>query len=142
MCGITGAMAFATGTATITEPYVSGMRDAMAHRGPDGAGTWISSDGRIGLGHRRLSIIDLSDAASQPMGNEDGKLQIVFNGEIYNHADIRTELERSGSHRWRTDHSDTEVILHAFQVSELRRLGWPIHFRRSIAKGTRSSQLG
>jgi len=108
-------MAIATGTAAITEPYVSRMRDAMIHRGPDGAGTWISGDGRIGLGHRRLSIIDLSDAASQPMGNEDGKLQIVFNGEIYNHAGIRAELEAPGGHRFRTDHSDTEVILHAFE---------------------------
>jgi asparagine synthase (glutamine-hydrolysing) len=75
----------------------------------------MSNDGRIGMGHRRLSIIDLSDAASQPMCNEDGTLWIVFNGEIYNHGEIRTELERTGDHRWKTDHSDTEVILHAFE---------------------------
>ena len=62
------------------------MRETMIHRGPDGAGIWISADRRVGLAHRRLSIIDLSDAASQPMSNEDGSLQIVFNGEIYNHA--------------------------------------------------------
>ncbi len=115
MCGITGALAFTAGASAITEGFVSRMRDAMAHRGPDGAGTWVSPDGRIGLGHRRLSIIDLSDCAAQPMGNEDGMLQVVFNGEIYNHAEIRAELEQLGGHRWRTDHSDTEVILHAFE---------------------------
>jgi asparagine synthase (glutamine-hydrolysing) len=91
------------------------MRDTMVHRGPDGSGTWVRDDGRIGLGHRRLSIIDLSPAAAQPMMNEDGGLRVVFNGEIYNHAEIRAELESLGGHRWRTDHSDTEVILHAFE---------------------------
>ena len=115
MCGIAGALALAAGGAAIEPTYVSLMRDTMTHRGPDGAGTWVSPDGRVGLGHRRLSIIDLSTAASQPMGNEDGALQVVFNGEIYNHADVRAELERLGGHRWRTDHSDTEVILHAFE---------------------------
>ncbi len=87
----------------------------MAHRGPDGQGNWISPDQRVGLGHRRLSIIDLSDIAAQPMCNEDGSLWVVFNGEIYNHAAIRSELEQLGGHRWKTDHSDTEVILHAFE---------------------------
>jgi asparagine synthase (glutamine-hydrolysing) len=91
------------------------MRDTMVHRGPDGAGVWVSKNARVGLGHRRLSIIDLSDAAAQPMCNEDGTLWISFNGEIYNHAEIRTELEGSGEHEWKTDHSDTEVILHAFE---------------------------
>jgi asparagine synthase (glutamine-hydrolysing) len=91
------------------------MRDVMSHRGPDGAGLWISSDGRVGLGHRRLAIIDLSEAAGQPMCNEDESLWVVFNGEIYNHAEIRSELEQLGGHRWKTNHSDTEVILHAFE---------------------------
>jgi asparagine synthase (glutamine-hydrolysing) len=91
------------------------MRDTMVHRGPDGAGLWISPDGRVGLGHRRLSIIDLSDAAAQPMSNEDGTLWVSFNGEIYNHIEIRRELESLGTYRWKTDHSDTEVILHAFE---------------------------
>ncbi|PYV27562.1 MAG: asparagine synthetase B, partial [Acidobacteria bacterium] len=91
------------------------MRDVMDHRGPDGVGLWISPDGRVGLGHRRLAIIDLSEAAAQPMSNEDGSLWIAFNGEIYNHAEIRSELEARGSHQWKTDHSDTEVILHAFE---------------------------
>ena len=87
----------------------------MKHRGPDGAGNWISPDRHVGFGHRRLSIIDLSESAAQPMCNEDGSLWVVFNGEIYNHAEIRAELEQCGGHIWRTDHSDTEVILHAFE---------------------------
>jgi asparagine synthase (glutamine-hydrolysing) len=108
-------LVFAGSPFRVTEPYVARMRDVMAHRGPDGAGAWVRPDGRVGLGHRRLAIIDLSAAADQPMANEDGTLRVVFNGEIYNHAAIRAELERLGGHRWRTDHSDTEVILHAFE---------------------------
>jgi asparagine synthase (glutamine-hydrolysing) len=87
----------------------------MVHRGPDGAGTWISSDRRVGLAHRRLSIVDLSQTANQPMSNQDETLWIVYNGEIYNHAEIRAELDRLGGFQWKTDHSDTETILHAFQ---------------------------
>jgi asparagine synthase (glutamine-hydrolysing) len=113
MCGIVGIYSFSG--KPIDENLLVNMRDSMSHRGPDGAGNWISDDRRIGMGHRRLSIIDLSDAASQPMCNEDGTRWIVFNGEIYNHAEIRTELERTSNHRWKTDHSDTEVILHAFE---------------------------
>lgn len=115
MCGIVGVCALSPSGSTVSGQVLAAMRDTMAARGPDGAGLWFSADGRVGLGHRRLSIIDLSGAASQPMGNEDGALQVVFNGEIYNHAEIRSELERLGGHRWRTDHSDTEVILHAFE---------------------------
>src|ERR1051326_1420142 len=113
MCGITGSISFSD--FRITEPYLGRLRDSMAHRGPDGAGTWISPDGRVGLGHRRLAIVDLSDAALQPMSNEDGSLWVSFNGEIYNHAEIRKELESLGGHIWKKDHSDTEVILHAFE---------------------------
>jgi len=86
----------------------------MAHRGPDGSGLWASSNGEVGLAHRRLSIIDLSDSAAQPMGSEDGKVQLVFNGEIYNHAEIRRELIRAGVTGWITDHSDTEVLLKSY----------------------------
>lgn len=114
MCGIVGALSFNTDF-IITEAYLGRMRDVMIHRGPDGAGAWIAPDGRIGLGHRRLSIIDLSESAGQPMSNEDGSLWVTFNGEIYNHAQIRAELEQLGGHRWKTHHSDTEVILHAFE---------------------------
>lgn len=114
MCGIVGCISF-TANFRVAEPYLTRMRDAMRHRGPDGSGNWISPDGRIGLGHRRLAIVDLSTAAAQPMSNEDGSLWVSFNGEIYNHAEIRRELEALGGHRWKTDHSDTEVILHAFE---------------------------
>jgi len=91
------------------------MRDRMVHRGPDGGGLWRAADGRCALGHRRLSIIDLSTAASQPMANDAGTVVLVFNGEIYNHAELRRELEATGKYRWQTDHSDTEVLLHAYE---------------------------
>jgi asparagine synthase (glutamine-hydrolysing) len=91
------------------------MRDRMSHRGPDGAGVWRSADGTCGLAHRRLSILDLSDAAAQPMSNADGSVVVVFNGEIYNHAELRKELEAPGKYRWITDHSDTEMLLHAYE---------------------------
>ena len=116
MCGVVGALVLSPGSVRISESYVMRMRDSLVHRGPDGAGLWIDAHGRIGLGHRRLSIIDLSEAARQPMTNEDETLWVVFNGEIYNHRAIRRELEALGGHCWRTDHSDTEVILHAFET--------------------------
>lgn len=115
MCGIVGALAFNTSDFVVTDDYIVKMRDSMIHRGPDGAGVWTAPDRTIGLGHRRLSIIDLSESAGQPMCNEDGTLWISFNGEIYNHAEIRQELQMIGGHKWKTDHSDTEVILHAFE---------------------------
>jgi asparagine synthase (glutamine-hydrolysing) len=115
MCGIVGILSFRSSALGVSESLLTAMRDRMEHRGPDGAGIWISPNRRVGLGHRRLSIIDLSNSAAQPMSNEDGSLWVVFNGEIYNHAEIRAELEQSGRHVWRTDHSDTEVILHAFE---------------------------
>jgi asparagine synthase (glutamine-hydrolysing) len=114
MCGINGVLAL-DGAFRATPEYLERARDTMAHRGPDGADCWISDDARVGLGFRRLAIIDLSPSAMQPMTNEDGSLRIVFNGEIYNHAAIRAELETLGGHSWATDHSDTEVILHAYE---------------------------
>src|SRR5216684_6934344 len=115
MCGIVGVLCFNNSSFRVSEPYLMRMRDVMSHRGPDGAGLFVSPDRRLGLGFRRLAIIDLSERAMQPMNNEDGTLWVIFNGEIYNHAEIRAELERLGGHRWKTDHSDTEVILHAFE---------------------------
>ena len=85
------------------------MADRLQQRGPDGAGVWAS--GGVALGHRRLKIIDLSDAGSQPMVDSDLGLSLVFNGCIYNHVELRAELERAG-HRF-FSHSDTEVILKA-----------------------------
>jgi asparagine synthase (glutamine-hydrolysing) len=115
MCGIVGTLVFNHSRFSVTERYIGDMRDTMSHRGPDGVGCWIRPDGRIGFGFRRLAIIDLSDAANQPMSNEDGSIWVVYNGEIYNHAEIRAELTKVGGHRWKTDHSDTEVILHAYE---------------------------
>lgn len=115
MCGIAGTMIFSDSHAHVSEDLLVRMRDTMVHRGPDEGGLWLSPDQRVGLAHRRLAIIDLTDIANQPMSNEDGSLWIVFNGEIYNHAEIRAELERNGGHTWKTSHSDTEVILHAFE---------------------------
>lgn len=115
MCGIVGSLVFASPDFVLTEDFIVRMRDVMKHRGPDGSGVWVSDAGDVGLGHRRLAIIDLSEVAAQPMSNEDDTLRVVFNGEIYNHAEIRKELELIGGHRWKTNHSDTEVILHAFE---------------------------
>ncbi|HVU16348.1 MAG TPA: asparagine synthase (glutamine-hydrolyzing) [Candidatus Didemnitutus sp.] len=114
MCGIAGFIAFSP-ESRLEARVVERMRDVMAHRGPDGAGLWMSTDGQAGLAHRRLSIIDLSTAASQPMVSGDGQVALVFNGEIYNHAEIRRELVAAGVGPWRTDHSDTEMILQAFR---------------------------
>ena len=114
MCGIAGVMSLSADY-QVEPGLVTDMRETMVHRGPDGPGLWVDADARIGFGFRRLAIIDLSHAADQPMANEDGSLRIVFNGEIYNHAEIRRELEALGGHTWATDHSDTEVILHAFE---------------------------
>ena len=113
MCGIVGS--FHPLGKGASEDVVARMRDRMAHRGPDGSGLWSSSDRRCVMGHRRLSIIDLSDAAAQPMSNAQGTVTLTFNGEIYNHADVRTELEALGKYTWKTDHSDTEMLLHAYE---------------------------
>lgn len=93
------------------EDLVRRMAQTMAHRGPDQDGVFVSNE--WSLGHRRLSIIDLSEHGRQPMTNEDGTLQVVYNGEIYNFAEIRAELEPKG-HVFRS-HSDTEVIIHGFE---------------------------
>lgn len=109
MCGIVGAGA----TVPISErSWLAVGRDAMRHRGPDDAGEWWSPDGRVGLAHRRLAIIDLSPAGHQPMHFTEGGLSIVFNGEIYNFADLRDDLIAKG-YRFQS-HSDTEVILAAY----------------------------
>ena len=113
MCGIVGAFQ-PNGRGLVSDDALVEMRDRMSHRGPDGGGLWRSSADDCVLGHRRLSIIDLSTSANQPMLSVDGKVAIVFNGEIYNHGDIRAELERIGKYTFKTDHSDTEALLYAF----------------------------
>lgn len=110
MCGIIG---IASPSPCESRDWLIAGRDAMAHRGPDDAGVWWSADGRVGLGHRRLAIIDLSPAGHQPMQDVTGSLTIVFNGEIYNYRDLQQELAAKG-HTFRS-HSDTEVILAAYR---------------------------
>src|SRR5215469_16066117 len=109
MCGIAGKVNFDS-TRSIDGERLVAMTKVIAHRGPDSDGFYVG-DG-VGLGHRRLSIIDLS-TGDQPITNEDGTIWVVFNGEIYNFADVRHELLHAG-HRFRT-HSDTEVIVHAYE---------------------------
>ena len=113
MCGIIGT--FHPTAESVGAEILGRMRDCMAHRGPDGVGVWHSADRHCIFGHRRLSIIDLSDAANQPMVNPAGTVALIYNGEIYNHAEVRRELAALGKYRWTTDHSDTEVLLHAFE---------------------------
>jgi asparagine synthase (glutamine-hydrolysing) len=109
MCGIAGRFNFDPLRA-IDPGVLADMTDSLRHRGPDAAGFY--RDGGIGLGHRRLSIIDLH-TGDQPVANEDGTIQVVFNGEIYNFAEVRAELAAAG-HRFRTG-SDTEVIVHGYE---------------------------
>jgi asparagine synthase (glutamine-hydrolysing) len=122
MCGICGVFSWAP-SVMHDDTTVSHMRDTIQHRGPDDCGTRVDPEGQVGLGHRRLSIVDLSPAGHQPMGNEDGTVWITFNGEIYNHEALRRDLERNG-HTFRS-HTDTEAIVHLYEeegVECLRRL--------------------
>jgi asparagine synthase (glutamine-hydrolysing) len=112
MCGICGILATSDSFAC-DDDVVAAMRDTMAHRGPDDSGAWTSPDGRVAFGHRRLSIVDLSPAGHCPMPNEDGTVWITYNGEVYNHAELRPELEAKG-HVYRS-HCDTETILHLYE---------------------------
>ena len=118
MCGIAGIIdqGLGLGRAEISR-LTTMMRDSMVHRGPDDGATWTSDDGRVALAHRRLSILDLRPEGRQPMGNEDGTVQVVFNGEIYNHRALRDRLEQQG-HVFRS-RSDTEVLCHLFEDTDL-----------------------
>ena len=109
MCGIAGIVKLDP-RETVEEARLKRMRDVLRHRGPDGEGLWI--DGPIGLGHRRLAIVDVA-GGQQPMANEDETVWITYNGEIYNHAALRPGLEAKG-HRYQT-RSDTETILHLYE---------------------------
>jgi asparagine synthase (glutamine-hydrolysing) len=109
MCGINGILRLSAAAPAIDRDELLRTRDAMTSRGPDGAGAWISEDGRVALASRRLAILDLSEAGAQPMSSADGRFRIVINGEIYNFAELRRELEAEGA-RFRS-RSDTEVVL-------------------------------
>lgn len=115
MCGIAGAVWWDQASA-VTQPVLRRMTDTIRHRGPDAEGQYVTGEGTaasagVALGHRRLSIIDVGGSA-QPMGNEDGSIRIVFNGEIYNYCELRRQLTES--HGFRTD-GDTEVIVHLYE---------------------------
>ncbi len=112
MCGIVGV--YDRSGTPVDPERVARMRDTMVHRGPDDKGLWFAPDRRVVLGHRRLAIVDLSPAGRAPMANEDGSVQVTFNGEIYNHAELRRDLEALG-HRFRSDHCDTEVLVHLWE---------------------------
>lgn len=112
MCGIAGVFGYRDG-ARASEAELRSIRDHMASRGPDGSREWFSEDHRVGLGHRRLAIIDLSERALQPMSSADGLDVVVFNGEIYNFSALRSQLEAKG-HVFRTS-SDTEVLLQLYR---------------------------
>jgi asparagine synthase (glutamine-hydrolysing) len=105
MCGIFGALGRG-----FTEGEADAALAVLAHRGPDGSGSVFDAERGLYLGHRRLSIIDLSDGGRQPMANEDGSLLLTFNGEIYNFRELRAGLLERG-HRFR-GHCDAEVVLH------------------------------
>lgn len=114
MCGITGVHAYQNVAFRLDEATLWRMTDSLAHRGPDGRGVHLDPAARIGLGHRRLSIIDLSPAGAQPMTTDEGATWIVYNGEVYNHRALRAELEGRGVH-FRSQ-SDTEVILRLYEA--------------------------
>lgn len=113
MCGLAGFIALA-GSATLEADGVR-MADAIAHRGPDDSGVWSDAVAGVCLAHRRLSIIDRSTAGHQPMRSTSGRFVLVFNGEIYNHLDIRDELTAAGAAPVWRGHSDTETLLAAFE---------------------------
>ena len=112
MCGVAGIFSFGSAARPVDRAELRTIRDHMVARGPDGCGEWFSDNGRVALGHRRLSIIDLTERAAQPMTSADGQLVITFNGEIYNYRDLRKSLEVQG-HVFKTA-SDTEVLLHLY----------------------------
>src|SRR5262245_9494702 len=111
MCGICGELRFDGAPADLSR--LLAMRDQLVHRGPDSDGAYVGSTSAVGLGFRRLRIIDLTANASQPMTNEDGSIHLVFNGEIYNFRDLRTELVSRG-HQFKS-RSDTETIVHLYE---------------------------
>jgi len=121
MCGIAGFHTYAPSGRTVSRDTLVAIRDRMAPRGPDGTGLWISDSGRTGFGHRRLSIIDLSEGGHQPMATPDGRWTICFNGEIYNYRALRDELIADGV-TFVSD-SDTEVMLHLYARDGAAMLG-------------------
>jgi asparagine synthase (glutamine-hydrolysing) len=115
MCGIAGVFRPAGLALATVQSDLNAMSAKLSHRGPDNSGNWVDAAAGIALGHRRLSILDLSPAGHQPMVSASGRYVIVFNGEIYNHSDVREELDQLDSPpQWR-GHADTEILLSAFE---------------------------
>jgi len=113
MCGIAGYVSSGIEASDVVAGH---MAARLTHRGPDASGTWIDAEAGVALAHRRLAILDLSEAGRQPMVSADGRLVLTFNGEIYNHRALRAEVEAAGwSAGWRS-HSDTETLLAALQL--------------------------
>lgn len=121
MCGITAIVAYRSSASAVKATELEAITEHMRPRGPDAGGTWISPDGRVGLGSRRLAIIDLSPEGTQPMWDVERELVIVFNGEIYNYAELRASLERGGA-RFHS-HTDTEVLLQLYRRDGERMTG-------------------
>src|SRR5262249_31966140 len=111
MCGIAAIFAYISAP-PVDREEMRRILERMKRRGPDDEGEWYSLNSRVGLGHRRLSIIDLSKNGAQPMVSHDGQIVITFNGEIYNYQELRRELKQKGC-RFRSE-SDTEVLLHLY----------------------------
>jgi asparagine synthase (glutamine-hydrolysing) len=117
MCGICGMVG------RVDPDLLAAMMSILAHRGPDDAGLYLSPDGQVGLGNRRLAIIDLSPAGHMPMANRDETLWMTYNGEVYNFPELRAELEQRG-YRFRSG-TDTEAILYLYEeygIEAFRRL--------------------
>ncbi|TME05241.1 MAG: asparagine synthetase B, partial [Chloroflexi bacterium] len=110
MCGICGVVQL--NGEPVQAATLDRMNQEIAHRGPDGHGAWI--DGPVGLAHRRLAIIDLTETGRQPMRNEDGSVLVTYSGEIYNFRELRAELEATGRHTFHSQ-SDTEVLVHGYE---------------------------
>ena len=114
MCGLNGILAYKSSAPLPDGRELIATRDHMRVRGPDGEGEWWSADRRLGLGHRRLAILDLSTRGSQPMRSMCGRYVVVFNGEIYNYPELRRQIEATG--RSFESHSDTEALLHLYAM--------------------------
>jgi len=121
MCGIAALFAYDDDASPIRREELEAINERMRPRGPDAGGTWISDDGRVGLASRRLAIIDLSPEGDQPLTDTSGELVIVFNGEIYNYAELRASLERGGA-RFHS-RTDTEVLLQLYRRDGARMVG-------------------
>ena len=122
MCGISGILASNETRSSELKKIAENMASILAHRGPDDSGVWLNSDNICVMSHSRLSVLDLSSAGSQPMTSKCGRYTIVFNGEIYNHNQLKSELENQQVSQiiWK-GHSDTEILLAAIQKWSLKK---------------------